>query len=338
MRAVTYVFALLMFAAGFVIPASAKDVVCTGQDLVAKLQQDDPAKAKKLRQRADEQPFGQGVLWRVEADGADPSWIFGTMHIADPRLLDLPERAEDAFNKSGTVALEIAEVVDPAAMAAQSASLIKYTGYLDGTSLDDRMTAEQVALVRPLVAEKAGLPWNVASKMRPGTLMGVLALPACELARKRSGKPFLDLTLGLRAKAAGKQLVGLETLESQLKVLARLPEPLLIRSLVQTAQLGDKMDDLFETMVSQYEKQELGVIWAMMQMLSLDGANSTDQVKDYAEFQRIVVDERNVSMADKSEALIKKGSAFIAVGALHLPGEKGLINLLAERGYRISRP
>ncbi len=338
MRQVVRFFVLLALFTGFIVPASAEDIVCTGQDLVAKLEHDDPAKAAELRQKAGEQPHGRGLLWKVEADGAEPSWIFGTMHIADPRLLELPPKAEKAFSKATTIALEIVEVVDPVAMAAQSAKLFKYTSYLDGSSLNDRMTVQQVDLIKPLIAEKAGLPWNVASKMRPGTLMGVLALPACELARKRSGKPFLDLRLGLRAKAHGKQLVGLETLEGQLKVLASLPEPLLIRSLVQTAELGSKMDDLFETMVAQYQKQELGIIWAMMQTLSLDGTESTDQAKDYAEFQRIVVDERNVSMADKSEALIKKGNAFIAVGALHLPGEKGLVNLLAERGYRVSKP
>ena len=259
---------------GLASSAFADETVCTGSDLFAKLQKEDPAKAVSLEKQAALQPYAQGVLWKVEADGVAPSWLFGTMHISDPRLLDLPPKAEQAFAGSNTVALEIAEVVDPAAMAAQAASLMHYTGYLDGTSLNDRMTEEQIALLKPLVAAKAGLPWNVASKMRPGTLMGVLALPACELARKRAGKPFLDLALGLRAKAEGKDLVGLETLESQLKVLASLPEPLLIRSLVQTAQFGSLMGDLFETMIVQYEQGRLGIIWAMMQTLAPEGVDA----------------------------------------------------------------
>jgi len=58
---------------------------------------------------------------------------------------------------------------------------------------------------------------------------------------------------------------------------------------------------------------------------------------DYAEFQRVLVDTRNKNMADQLEKLVKQGGAFIAVGALHLPGDKGIVNILAQRGYKISR-
>jgi len=318
--------------------AQAKEATCTGTDLIAKLQAEQPAKAEALQTEANKLPYADGLLWKVEAQGVEPSYLFGTMHLADPRLLDLPPAANEAFGKASTLALEIIEILDPAAMAQQSVPLLKYTGYLDDSSLDDRLTDDQVALVKPLVAERMGLPWNVARKMRPWTLMGLLALPACELARKRSGKPFLDLSLGQRAKAEGKKLVGLETLEGQMKIISGLPEDLMIRSLVQTAQFGGLMDDLFETMIVQYERGAIGTIWAMFRSLGPEGLGAEVPTEDYAEFQRVVVDERNVTMADESEKLIKQGGAFIAVGALHLPGEKGLVNILAQRGYRISKP
>lgn len=331
-------FVTLTLALAGTVSAQAKEVACTGVDLIAKLRVESPDKAKALDAQAADLPYSNGILWKVEVEGVTPSYLLGTMHMADPRLLDLPPKADAAFEASSTLALEIADIVDPAAMAAKSVTLLKYTGYLDGTSLDDRMKAGDVALVKPLVAAKFGLPWNVARKMKPWTLMGLLALPACELARKRSGRPFLDLSLGQRAKVAGKTLVGLETLEGQMKIISGLPEDLMIRSLVQTVQFGSLMDDLFETMIVQYERGSIGTIWAMFQSLGPDGLGSDVPVEDYAEFQRVVVDERNVTMADESEKLIKRGGAFIAVGALHLPGEKGLVNILAQRGYRVSKP
>lgn len=328
---------MILILAG-TLSVEAKEVACTGVDLVAKLRVKSPDKAKVLDAQAAALPYSDGLFWKVEADGVAPSWLFGTMHMSDPRLLNLPLKANVAFETSSTLALEIADIVDPDAMAAKLAMLLKYTGYLDGTSLDDRMKAADVALVKPLVASKSGLPWNVARKMKPWTLMGLLALPACELARKRAGKPFLDLSLGQRAQMAGKKVVGLETLEGQMKIISGLPEDLMIRSLVQTAQFGSLMDDLFETMIVQYDRGSIGTIWAIFQSLGPEGLGAERVAGDYAEFQRVVVDERNVTMADESEKLIRQGGAFIAVGALHLPGEKGLVKILAQRGYRISKP
>ena len=56
----------------------------------------------------------------------------------------------------------------------------------------------------------------------------------------------------------------------------------------------------------------------------------------YADFMRLIVDKRNHTMAERAQPLIEKGKVFIAVGALHLPGEEGLVELLRERGYRVT--
>ncbi|MDD9909499.1 MAG: TraB/GumN family protein [Ahrensia sp.] len=320
------------------LSALAQEIACKGEDLIARYATQQPDLFTTLRQQADDLPYSKGILWKIEHEGVAPSFVFGTMHISDPRLLDLPEAAKEAFARSTTVALEIAEIVDPQKMAAAASGLLRYTAYLDGTTLDDRMTSEQIELLKPVVAEKTGMTWAVARGMRPGILMGMVSLPMCELARKRAGKPFLDMYLGQRAQAEDKGLVGLETIESQLQVLDRLPEDMLIRTIVQAAQFGALLDDVFETMIVQYEKGEIGLIWSMFHMLGPNGLVPPGSAPDYGAFQRIVVDERNVTMAQESEKLIREGGAFIAVGALHLPGEKGVLNLLAQKGFRISRP
>lgn len=115
-----------------------------------------------------------------------------------------------------------------------------------------------------------------------------------------------------------------------------LPEKVMVDALVETAKLENQLDNIFETMIQLYLKGEMGTIWAMMSRLGPQGVEPSKEASYYAEFQRVIVDERNATMADESAKLIDKGDAFIAVGALHLPGEKGLLNILAQRGYKIT--
>ncbi|MEL7229841.1 MAG: TraB/GumN family protein, partial [Pseudomonadota bacterium] len=95
--------------------------------------------------------------------------------------------------------------------------------------------------------------------------------------------------------------------------------------------------DVLETMVQFYLEGEVGMLWAMMNRFTPEGFSEQNQKAKNAAFQRVMLDKRNVTMADGSAKLIDVGNAFIAVGALHLPGEKGLLNLLAQRGYSIER-
>ena len=128
----------------------------------------------------------------------------------------------------------------------------------------------------------------------------------------------------------------LETLEGQMKVMASLPEKMMVDALVQTAQMGTRLDDVFETMISLYSQQNTGFIWAMMQKLGPTGLEAAPKSADYAEFQRELVDERNENMVIAAQPLLDKGNAFIAIGALHLPGESGMLRILEQNGYRIS--
>ncbi len=326
---------------------SAKETVCTGINLIEKQKIEDPASAKLIAEEAAKLPYGEGLLWKISKPGLSssnqaasdlaPSYLFGTMHMSDPRVIKLSDKAQQAFDGSNTLALEIIEILDPQAMAKNAFGLMKFTTYLDGSSLDTKLTPEQIALLTPKLESKAGLPWGVAKKMRPWVLMGMLALPTCEMDRKKAGKPFLDLNLGQKAKKAGKNILGLETIESQLNIMASLPESLMVEALVETVKLGSKMDDVFETMIQLYKQEKIGTIWVMMSHMSPKGLNPSVQATGYAEFQRVVVDDRNITMVDESIKLIESGSAFIAVGALHLPGEKGILSILVQKGYMVTR-
>ncbi|MFD0916659.1 TraB/GumN family protein [Pseudahrensia aquimaris] len=317
---------------------SAADMVCNGTNVMDKLAKNSPEIAKKVEAAADTLPNGKGLLWKIEKQGARPSYLFGTMHMSDPRLLDLTPKVSAALNSSSIVALEVTDVLDPEKMKQKATAMLQYTSYTDGSDVTSRLSEADAKLVGDLVSKRGSIPWFLAKRLKPWALMGAIATPACENARKAAGKPFLDQKLAQIADEQGKELVSLETVESQIRALSSLPEPLMLTALTETAKLGDRMDDIFETMIQLYEREETGTVWAMMRHLSPEGVKSQVQTSDYAAFQREIVDKRNIIMAEGTEKLIKAGGgAFIAVGALHLPGENGLVSILAQRGYKVTR-
>jgi uncharacterized protein YbaP (TraB family) len=174
--------------------------------------------------------------------------------------------------------------------------------------------------------------------MKPWMISAMVSLPACELARKAAGAPVLDMQLAQDSEAAGKALGGLETVADQLGAMASLPMDFHIRGLVDTLKLGDTVDDVIETMIVLYLGEETGLFWPFFHAALQDGEGgegATEDAAGFAAFEEAMVTARNRTMADRAVPFVEAGGAFIAVGALHLPGEEGLVALLREKGYRV---
>ena len=75
---------------------------CPGINLIDQIKKDNPAQYAKLRKLSDELPYGKGTLWKITKEGVKPSWLFGTMHITDPRLLSLKPEVTAALESSDT--------------------------------------------------------------------------------------------------------------------------------------------------------------------------------------------------------------------------------------------
>lgn len=311
--------------------AQGAPVACTGEDLLAQLQRDDPAKLAEIRAEAAGVANGKGLLWRIEKDGAAPSYLFGTMHLSDPRVVALGPRAQEAFEASSTVVIETTEVLDPAKMMAAMLANPELTMFTDGTTLMSLVPEEERATVEAALSER-GIPPASVAKMKPWMISAMVALPACEMARKASGAPVLDMRLAHDGEADGKALGGLETIADQLGAMASLPMEFHIRGLVDTLKLGDAIDDVIETMIVLYLGEETGMFWPFFRA-ALPAEEEGDA--GFSAFEETMVTARNHTMAERAVPFIDAGAAFIAVGALHLPGEEGVIALLREKGYRI---
>lgn len=324
-----FLFAVTL-AAG---PARAQSPACSGDNLLEQIRRDDPATYSEIEAKAAKVTNGRGSLWTVEKEGAAPSYLFATMHVTDPRVVELAPAARAAFDASGTVVIETTDILDPAAMTAGMMKRPDLMMFTDGSSLFSLMAPETEAEVRELLRAR-GIPPASVQKMKPWLLAASVSLPGCEMARKAAGLPFLDVKLAEDAKAGGKEVAGLETMIDQLEAMASLPMEFHVEGLVATLRLRDRIDDFFETMIALYADGEIGTLWPLFHATLPMGEDSSAA---YAAFEEAMVTIRNRNMARSARPFLDRGGAFIAVGALHLPGPDGLVELLRGDGYTVNR-
>jgi uncharacterized protein YbaP (TraB family) len=255
------------------------------------------------------------IFWSLARDGENAGYLLGTIHSEDPRVLDFPDHFIARLAGSDTYAMEL--VPDLPTLT----RLTEYMHYQDGSTLESRIGAERFARLSEAL-ENYRVPRDWVARMKVWAAMMTLSVPP-----PQSGL-FMDFSLSLRAAGAGLEVVGLETLEQQLSFLENMPMKQQLALLDHALADYERVGELHEQLVDSYLAGDLGRLTreAEEQMGSLD-----PQARAY--FMEEGIDTRNRRMAEAALALLGKGRVFIAVGALHLPGEQGLIALLRASGY-----
>ena len=268
---------------------------------------------------AADETFDSGLLWRIERAGVEPSYLFGTMHSGDPRVVQLPKPVQRAFDQSRSLTLEV--VLDPQSLLAMTSALLM----TDGNTLESLIGRRLYE--RSLEAMSArGIPEMLLANMKPWAVAVTLMTPSGD-----SGV-VLDHVLYRDAVAAGKRVHGLETVAEQMGLFDDLPLKDQITLLKDTLDGLDTITHLLEEIQVAYLERDLK---RLLELNEISMRDSDPQLA--ATFTRKVIVERNHRMAERMQSGLHKGQQFIAVGALHLPGEEGLLKLLSERGYRLSR-
>jgi uncharacterized protein len=326
--------ALVMLLLASALPVQARvPTSCGAQDMLAKLRIEAPEAYQRVMVAARDVPNGDGMLWRVEKPGLPASYLFGTMHSTDPRADRQVARVRPLVRSSRAVAVEISELVTPGLKEKASVEIARAGLARSGNALEGLWPPANRTLVETVLVTR-GLTPERAQRLETWFLIVALSSPLCERQRRELGLISVDEKIGLAAQKSGKTTVGLEKLEDQIAVLRRIGGLNPSMALIQVARGQTEVADMRETMTQAYIGDRLGELAALARLSEVLAGQPATIGHDA--FSRALLDDRNIVMRDRALPLFEKGGGFVAVGALHLPGERGLVAMLKASGYTVS--
>lgn len=265
---------------------------------------------------ADEGGFDRGLLWRIEGTASDPSFLFGTMHVEDPRITALPEPVMEAFEDSASLTTEALLDMEQLLMVGTELLLT------DGSTLEDLVGPELFGKVAEAMRTRGLLP-EIAVLLKPWAIAVLLSQPVSQ------GGMFLDRRLYEIAVASGKAVYGLESLSEQLKIFNAMSMEDQIELLSNTLSQVNAIPEMIEKLIQAYLDRDLAMLAGLAEeQFTQSGA--------HARLKKELLLDRNARMLERMQPRLSEGNAFIAIGALHLPGPAGVLSLLKQNGYTLT--
>jgi uncharacterized protein YbaP (TraB family) len=262
------------------------------------------------------------AAWRVTSSAGGEMWLLGSIHFLRPADHPLPDVIDDLYSQAGTLVMEIdLDDIDPV----QSQSEFLAAAMLArGTTLPDVLTPETYSLAQAQ-ARDLGIDLTLLKSFEPW----LVAITILELGVERLGfsaEHGIERYLLQKAQLDGKEVLGLETLATQIAIFDELSADQQEALLEQTLAEIDSAEDVMNQMVEAWRSGKLDEL-------------ATTLMEDFAEFPELyatLVVDRNMRWIETLESLLAKpGRHLVIVGALHLVGEHNVVDLLAADGFVI---
>lgn len=266
----------------------------------------------------------KNFLWRVQSKG-NTVYILGSIHLLKKDIYPLSTTIEDAFDRSDFLAVE-ANVNEVGQM--DMVNLLDKAMYKGGDSIEKHVAADTYAVVRK-ETERAGLPLEIVKMQKPWFLG--LAIESLEL-MMAGYDPEYGVDKHFLTKAQGKKkILELESVDYQISLLSGFSDA------EQELFLLYVLKDL-DTMTRDVDK--LVEAWKSGNARAVEGfmtKSITDEKRFYPIYEKLIT-IRNRNMVSKIENYLQsKETYFIVVGAGHLTGTNGIIQLLKDRGYAVEQ-
>ena len=259
--------------------------------------------------------YDRGLLWRIEGKSASPSHLFGTIHVADREILDIPKPVAETLAASKVFVMETLPDLE------QLADLPGLLFFQRGESLRKLISRPLFDRTAEILEDYFLSPENV-SRMKPWAAFLTMSYPP------ESGT-VLDEMLLNRALGQGAEAHGLESMQEQLDIFEDLPQDQQLRLLADTVCHYEVVTDDFAVMKRLYLARDLKGLY------EYSNRYTATNERLYQDLLNNLLTRRNHVMAERMLPYLEKGAAFIAVGAMHFPGDEGILNLLRERGFNL---
>lgn len=280
---------------------------------------------------AQESKYTGALLWKISGNGiTTPSYIFGTHHLAEVSFLDEVKGLNEALESSNVVVgeLNLDNETELLGLMQQAAFLPQgenpYTKYLE---------PEDYTQLSKVLESYIGAPLDALAVLKPISISVTLMTQIYSKHNPKDGstnQTSMDEYIQQKASSLQKEIKGLETPEDQIKIL--FDEPIneqleglmcMINELELTIEIAQKLTKL-------YKERDLNGLYKLSQDTDQLSACPMERTK-----KQELLDERNNKWMEKLPQLLKDDSNFIAVGALHLAGEEGLLHQLEKAGYTV---
>jgi uncharacterized protein YbaP (TraB family) len=267
------------------------------------------------------------VIWEARS-ATNTVYLFGTIHVGARKMYPLSPAVEKAFAASSVLALE-ADPTDPSSAMDGMAN----AAYQPPDNIARHISPELMAKIEKVLPQ-VGLPIEYARLMRPALLAMTIAV--MEISRQGYDPALgLDMHFAKLAKQQGKRIVELESLADQLALLQSFSPALqagMLEQSVDSVQSGALMNELRELVAAWRTGDPDG----LMGQLKKDTEDLPPELAK--EYERLLYQDRNEGMATKVIAMLEGSEpTFVAVGAGHLLGPTGLVELLQAKGYKLRR-
>lgn len=257
----------------------------------------------------------KSLLWSVSGNGLKaPSYVYGTIHLICPDDFKISSTLKDKIKVAKSVYLEM-DMDDPS-MLMKMASL----SIMKEHSLKDLLSETDYRILANYVTDSVGLPMILFNNMKPLLLMSALYTKVVPCANPKS---YEDAFMQM-AKEQHKEVKGLETIEDQMGVFDKIPDSAEAQMLVEMITTMPKQRAEFAKMVEDYKKQDINALQEKL-----------NESPEWKGFEDVLLVNRNKNWIPIMQAAMLQGTQFFAVGAGHLPGKTGIIQLLQDAGFTV---
>lgn len=256
------------------------------------------------------------MLYKISGNGLkQPSYLFGTIHITCEATLEKP--VLDALDKTSQLYLEL-DMDDPSMQATMMSGMMMK----GGKTMSSMVSEEDFKVLDDFVKEKVGVSAIMLNTMKP-FMVSTMFLPYLIDCPMQS----IESELVKVSKEQNEEIFGLEAVEEQLAVFDAIPYEVQMQELIKSVKSGFASDrEEIRRVMELYKNKDLNSLLSSI-------ADSDNKIT--AEHQDELLFTRNENWVPRIEKVMKEKPTFFGVGAAHLPGDKGVIELLKKKGYKV---
>ncbi len=262
------------------------------------------------------QQTGSSLLWKVEGNNLKtPSYVFGTVHMLKRSDFRLSREVLQFMSESDAVYMEI-DLDNMQAISEFSQMLL----LPNGTTLSDYMTDEEYVIIKNYLRDSIGTDITDFEVLKPFALQQAFTMNS-------AGEDLVSYELELLnwCYSNAKTIEGLETVAEQMAIFDQIPYEEQIDWVLDFIENPVSTDAIFDSIVYHYREADL-------QGLYKDVLDSSPEIMVY---EPLFISDRNKRWIPRMATIMQQGSYFFAVGAGHLPGDDGVLELLRAAGYSV---